>query len=228
MFKPILTDILEVFINYFMSVIWSMWSEWLLGILAIVCSLVDFVENIFNVFAGISPVTVGEKSTYLLDAFFQMQEVTYAFANITLLAVAISFLFTIYKTAKSISDMALEDKNPVSKVLGNGLKAAVTFMLIPFLCIAMLQISSVVTNQAVSAFESAQGKSTTGTVIFLSAGLDALSPLKVLGRGYAIARRGEDVVSSCAQVEAGDRLDVLVAGGVLNCVVKDKEERTWR
>ena len=99
-FKPILTDILEVFINYFMSVIWSMWSEWLLGILAIVCSLVDFVENIFNVFAGISPVTVGEKSTYLLDAFFQMQEVTYAFANITLLAVAISFLFTIYKTAK--------------------------------------------------------------------------------------------------------------------------------
>lgn len=172
-FKPILTDILEVFINYFMSVIWSMWSEWLLGILAIVCSLVDFVENIFNVFAGISPVTVGEKSTYLLDAFFQMQEVTYAFANITLLAVAISFLFTIYKTAKSISDMALEDKNPVSKVLGNGLKAAVTFMLIPFLCIAMLQISSVVTNQAVSAFESAQGKSTTGTVIFLSAGLDA-------------------------------------------------------
>ena len=48
MFKPILTDILEVFINYFMSVIWSMWSEWLLGILAIVCSLVDFVENILR------------------------------------------------------------------------------------------------------------------------------------------------------------------------------------
>ena len=62
----------------------------------------------------------------------------------------------------------------------------------------------------------------------LSAGLDALSPLKVLGRGYAIARRGEDVVSAAAQVEAGDRLDVLVADGVLNCVVEGKEERTWR
>ena len=62
----------------------------------------------------------------------------------------------------------------------------------------------------------------------LSAGLDALSPLKVLGRGYAIARRGEDVVSSAAQAEAGDRLDVLVADGVLNCVVEGKEERTWR
>ena len=62
----------------------------------------------------------------------------------------------------------------------------------------------------------------------LSAGLDALSPLKVLGRGYSIARRGEDVVSSASQVEVGDRLDVLVADGVLNCVVKEKGERTWR
>ncbi len=173
-FTPILSDILQVFIDYFMSVIWSMWSEWLVGILSILCSLVDFVENIFNVFAGISPVKVEGRQVYLLDAFFQMREVTFAFAAITLIAVAVSFLFTIYKTAKSISDMAMEDKNPISKVLANGMKAAVTFMLIPFLCIALLQISSIVTNQAINAFDTAQGgKSTTGTVIFLSAGLDA-------------------------------------------------------
>ena len=62
----------------------------------------------------------------------------------------------------------------------------------------------------------------------LSAGLDALSPLKVLGRGYAVARRGEGVVSSIAQAQPGDRLDILVSDGVLNCEVKEKEERTWR
>ncbi len=62
----------------------------------------------------------------------------------------------------------------------------------------------------------------------LSAGLDALSPLKVLGRGYAVARRGEGVVSSVAQAQPGDRLDILVSDGVLNCEVKEKEERTWR
>ena len=62
----------------------------------------------------------------------------------------------------------------------------------------------------------------------LSAGLDALSPLKVLGRGYAAARRGEDVVSSITQAEAGDRLDILVSDGVLKCTVEEKEERTWR
>ncbi len=65
-------------------------------------------------------------------------------------------------------------------------------------------------------------------LVNLASGLDAMSPLKVLGRGYAIARRGGDVVSSAAQVEPGERLDVLVSDGVLNCEVKEKEERTWR
>ena len=62
----------------------------------------------------------------------------------------------------------------------------------------------------------------------LSAGLDALSPLKVLGRGYAIARMGEEVVSSLAAVRAGDPLEVLVSDGVLRCEVKEKEERSWQ
>ncbi len=67
-----------------------------------------------------------------------------------------------------------------------------------------------------------------GSLGRLAAGLDAMSPLKVLGRGYAIARSGEDVVSSIAQAKPGDRLDVLVSDGALRCEVKEKEERTWR
>lgn len=62
----------------------------------------------------------------------------------------------------------------------------------------------------------------------LCAGLDALSPLKVLGRGYAIVRHGEDVVSTVEQARPGDRLEVLVSDGALRCEVKEKEERTWR
>ena len=62
----------------------------------------------------------------------------------------------------------------------------------------------------------------------LCAGLDALSPLKVLGRGYAIARIEENVVSSIAQTRPGDRLEVLVSDGALRCEVKEKEERTWQ
>lgn len=173
-FVPVVSEILHMYVEYVLTILWAYWSEWLLGLFVALCTLVDFAESIFNVFAGISPVQVEGRQTYLLDAFFQMKEVTTAFTYITVMAVAISFIFTIYKTAKSIADMALEDKNPISKVLADGMKAAVTFMLIPFLCIAMLQISSIVTSQVVSAFESAQGGSSTiGSIIFLSAGMDA-------------------------------------------------------
>lgn len=62
----------------------------------------------------------------------------------------------------------------------------------------------------------------------LSAGLHAMSPLKVLGRGYAIAKGGEGVVSSVAQAAAGDPIDVMLADGVLHCQVNGKEERAWQ
>ncbi len=166
-FAPVLTKILHMYIEYVLTIFWAFWSEWLLGLFIALCSLVDFAENIFNIFAGISPVYVNEQKTYLLDAFFQMEKVSAAFTSITVMAVAISFIFTIFKTAKSISDMAMEDRNPISKVLANGMKAAVTFMLIPFLCIAMLQLSSIVTSQAVAAFAAGQGgSSSVGCIIF--------------------------------------------------------------
>lgn len=62
----------------------------------------------------------------------------------------------------------------------------------------------------------------------LSAGLHAMSPLRVLGRGYAIAKGGCGVISSVSQVTAGDKIDVMLADGVLYCQAEDKEERTWQ
>ena len=48
----------------------------------------------------------------------------------------------------------------------------------------------------------------------LAAALDALSPLRVLGRGYAIARDGQGhVVSDAEAVSAGDELEVLLGRG---------------
>lgn len=179
-FSPILTDILAIFSNYFFNVIWNMWSEVLIGIFVALCSLVDFIESIFNVFAGISPViyqppgqSKGETLS-LLDVMFKMEAITYAFWALTLAAMAICIIFTIYKTVKSISDMTLEDKNPISKVLTDAMKAGITFLLIPFLCVMMLQLSSTITVQADRAFSEANGGDVSiGTILFLSSTMQA-------------------------------------------------------
>ena len=58
-----------------------------------------------------------------------------------------------------------------------------------------------------------------------AAALDALSPLKVLARGYAVAQSGDGMVlKSAAEVAAGERIRVRLAQGSLQCDVVDKED----
>lgn len=52
-----------------------------------------------------------------------------------------------------------------------------------------------------------------------AAKLDALSPLKVLGRGYAIVYKDEEVVKSVGEAAAGDHLNIKLADGELSCTV---------
>ena len=56
----------------------------------------------------------------------------------------------------------------------------------------------------------------------LAAALDAMSPMKVLGRGYAIARNEEGrVLSSVKQTGAGEKLTLRLADGSLRCRVDE-------
>ncbi|MEG1430091.1 MAG: exodeoxyribonuclease VII large subunit [Oscillospiraceae bacterium] len=60
----------------------------------------------------------------------------------------------------------------------------------------------------------------------LAAKLDALSPLKVLGRGYAIPRlENGAVVRSVSDVAAGDTLNLTIADGAVTCQVAKTHER---
>ena len=59
-------------------------------------------------------------------------------------------------------------------------------------------------------------------------GLEAMSPLKVLGRGYSIARQGSGVVTALNKINEQEPLDVLVSDGVIHCEIKGKEAKTWQ
>lgn len=55
----------------------------------------------------------------------------------------------------------------------------------------------------------------------LAAGLDAMSPLRVLGRGYAIAENSDGTaLASVQQVDAGDRVVLRLTDGTIGCCVE--------
>lgn len=56
--------------------------------------------------------------------------------------------------------------------------------------------------------------------------LDAISPLRVLARGYAVANKGVRgaVITDAAMLKAGDNLHIRFAKGAANCRVTDIEE----
>ena len=61
--------------------------------------------------------------------------------------------------------------------------------------------------------------------IALTAKLDAMSPLKVLSRGYAITQTGGGtVVRSVSQVQRGDLVDISFSDGTLSATVTDVKE----
>lgn len=63
--------------------------------------------------------------------------------------------------------------------------------------------------------------------VALAAALDAMSPLRVLGRGYAIAMDREGrCLKSIEGITAGDMLDVSLADGVARCRVEDTRKIT--
>lgn len=60
----------------------------------------------------------------------------------------------------------------------------------------------------------------------LTASLDALSPLKVLSRGYAIANGSDgSVLRKISDAEIGEQIDVALSDGSLRCTVDERKER---
>ena len=51
--------------------------------------------------------------------------------------------------------------------------------------------------------------------------LDALSPLKILARGYGVASKGGKIVSNIASLEKGDMINLRLSNGETECEVKE-------
>ncbi len=58
----------------------------------------------------------------------------------------------------------------------------------------------------------------------LNSKLDTLSPLKVLGRGYAMVSKDNKIVRSVAAVNNGDELNLMMSDGTVRCTVTERSQ----
>lgn len=176
------SKIFDFFVSPLIRILWwlfslladqlfTLLSAYLRHILYSLLHVVEFCENIFNVFSGVQMVKYDNEQMYLLDAFLAQDSISLAFGLITVIGVVLCFIFTIYSVGKSMSDHILENKHPIGHVMKQGLKAAVTFAVIPLMLLVGVRLSStlmVSTDRAIASAMGSNGTSSMTTMLFLS------------------------------------------------------------
>lgn len=178
-FDTILTPVLEkvfgVLVDLIGGLLWELLSAILLDLLIILLKIVNFINSMFKLFSGLAVLVYKptNQEYQLLSYLFQMNWISKALAYMTCIAAVLAFIFAIYATGKSISDGIMgEGSRPISKIIESGIKSTVTFIVIPFFCILILQFSMKVMDQIVITFQYAQGPTggmEVDDVLFLSA-----------------------------------------------------------
>lgn len=140
--EPVLIAYLQVWWEIFKNVFGVFFGILLYYAYITVLRFIDILEAIFGIFAGTENVTFDGQKMPFLDVFFRLDSVSKVFFWLTIIGMTLTVIFSIYATIKSISDMSLENKNPISKVLSNCMKSMLMFAIIPFLSLFLLRLSS--------------------------------------------------------------------------------------
>ncbi len=194
--SPVLRDAFNAIVNLIGELLQSILANWMLKILVTFLKLINFLEGIFNAFAGVSNVKVKDVSEgiTLLEYFFKLETVQKVFLGITAIAVVLAFMTTIFAVVRSIADAPFENRHPLSTVLTNAVKAAVSFMVIPFTCLFVLQMSTTAIR-AINTTMNANGAdaSMSDTLFITVAGPAANSPKQENINKFSSGQKYEDM-----------------------------------
>ena len=122
---PILMPVLEWALDFFIDLWLKIYSNHLYLLFSGLLKLIDYLETAFDVFIGLRDVTYttadGTVVTgTLVEILMQQESISLIFWMITLGALGLALILTIYSTAKSAFDLDFENKRPVSKVMTAG------------------------------------------------------------------------------------------------------------
>ena len=175
---PVLMPVLKDVLNFFIHLWLEIYSNHLYLLFSGILKIIDYLEMAFDIFIGlkdvtfIDPVTEVKVEGTLLEVLMQQNSISTVFWMITLGALGVALILTIYATAKSAFDLDFENKRPVSKVLTAMMKTFIQFFSVPFLVFFMLKLSAAILKGVTSAMNFGATTSL-GRIVFMIASLNA-------------------------------------------------------
>lgn len=195
---PIVEAVLMPLLEQIVKLIFRLLAEFFYSLLYPLYMLIDYIQKGFDMLIGLTPITYhlpqgGTKEFPLIEIIFNVPGIRTIFLSITILGVALAFVFAIIATIRSTLDFDFENKRPISQVLKSCMKSMFTFMLVPIFVMFMLRLSGVLLTGINSALT--QGTNTTlGTSLFLIITFDAANDSQYNGANASMD--GKDPVRS--------------------------------
>ncbi len=191
--SPVLRDAFNIVLNMVEKMLADIFANWLLKIMVMALKLIDFMESVFNVFSGISSVRVKDVSEpiSLLEYFFRIDQVQGAFLGITIVAVVLAFMTTLFAVVRSLADTPFENRNPISTVLSQAVKAAMTFMIIPITCLFVLNMTGTAVKAINTTFNFGSADLGVSDTIFLTVAEPAAKNDNAI-KTFSVRRKYED------------------------------------
>jgi hypothetical protein len=196
-FVPVIKEVFNIVIYLIGDLLIDILSGVLLTGWVALLKLVNFMEDIFSVFSGLTQVKVGDVSNNqgILQYLFSLDGVKRAMLLVTLVSFVLSFIATGISLLRSMGDSLIENKRPISTVLRDAFYTALSFLLIPFTCIFMVQLTTEVLIQ-INAAMAVDTNKTMGDTIFsiIIAGLVPEENSNLLNK-YKTGRKFADIAA---------------------------------
>ncbi len=167
-FVPVLKDVFNIVFYMIGDLLGDLFGELLLKAWVALLKLVNFLEDIFNIFSGYTKVMVDnvDNNQTILEYLFTLPAIQRAMLMITAISFVLAVLTTGIAVVQSMGDSIGENKRPISTVLREALKTAITFMLIPFACLFAVRMVTEILVQIHTALSLGGSDATLGDTIF--------------------------------------------------------------
>lgn len=142
-FGPIFEAVLNPVANAIVDAVKSAMADAFFYIFQKLLYLIDTIERAAKIFSGAEYVTYEGKQWSLINILiFGEGTVGRAIKYMTYIAVLFAFVFAFISLSRSIFDLETDNRRPIGVVLNYCLKAVISFLLVPVMCVAGFQLSS--------------------------------------------------------------------------------------